>query len=126
MYTDLLTRIKNAQQAKKEKIRVPYSKVGFAILEILSKHDLIGEIAKKGRPVKRNIEIKLKYNDGGGAISGIKFVSKPSRRIYAGYAELRPIKQGYGLGIISTPKGIMTTKDAKKMKVGGELLFEIW
>lgn len=127
MYTDILIQLKNAQQARKEKVKVPYSKMDMAILEILSKHGLIGEVAKKGRTVKRNVEVKLNYDaQGHGAITDVKFISKPSRRIYAGYKDFKPIRQGYGWAVVSTPRGIMTTREAKKNKLGGQLLFEIW
>lgn len=126
MYIDLIIKIKNAQQAKKEKLKVPYSNMDMAILEILSKHGYVGEVVKKGRMPKRVVEIKLKYEDGRGAIDDVKIISKPSRRLYSSYALLRRVKQGYGLGLISTPKGVMTFQDAKKTKVGGQLLFEIW
>ena len=76
---------------------------------------------------RRVIEVELRYGeDGSGAIQDIRFVSVPSRRIYAGAKELRPVKQGYGLGVVSTPKGIMAYHEAKKANMGGELLFEIW
>ncbi len=126
MYTDLLIQIKNAQQARKEKVKVPYTKMDMAILEILSKNKLVGEVTKKGRPVKRNVENKLNYEDGHGVIHGIKCISKPSRRIYAGYQDIKPVKQGYGLGVISSSKGIVTTMEARKQKLGGQVLFEIW
>ncbi|OGY62805.1 MAG: 30S ribosomal protein S8 [Candidatus Harrisonbacteria bacterium RIFCSPHIGHO2_01_FULL_44_13] len=126
MYTNVLTQLKNAQQAKKERIRVPYSKMDMAVLEVLAKSGYLSEASKKGRLPKRIIEIKLKYEDGKGVISGIKFVSKPSRKLYVGYKELRPVKQGYGLAVISTSKGIMTAKEARNMKLGGEVLFEIF
>src|SRR3989338_1412473 len=126
MYTNVLTQLKNAQQAKKERIRVPYSKMDMAVLEVLAKSGYLSEASKKGRLPKRIIEIKLKYEDGKGVISGIKFVSKPSRKLYVGYKELMPVKQGYGLAVISTSKGIMTAKEARNMKLGGEVLFEIF
>ena len=126
MYTDLLIKIKNAQQAKKESIKTAYSKMDLVIAEILAANKYIKSVEKKGRMPKRAIEIKLRYVDGQGTISGLKFISKPSRRIYVGYKTLRPVRQGYGLGVISTPNGIMTTRNAKKAKVGGQLLFEIW
>jgi small subunit ribosomal protein S8 len=126
MYTDLLTQIKNAQAVKKEAIKIAFSNTDFIIAELLVKHDYLKEATKKGRMPKRVIEIILKYKDGKGVINGIKFISKPSRKIYMGYREIRPIKQGYGLRIISTSKGIMTDKEAKKMKLGGEVLFDIW
>lgn len=126
MYIDLIIKIKNAQQAKKEKLKVPYSNMDMAILEILSKYGYIGELAKKGRMPKRVIEIKLAYEDGLGVIGGVKIISKPSRRFYAGYTGIKLVKQGHGLGLISTPKGIMAFHEARKQKVGGQLLFEIW
>jgi len=78
MYIDLITKIKNAQQAKKEKIKVPYSNMDMAILEVLAKYGYVGELAKKGRMPKRVIEIKLMYEDGLGVIGGVKIISKPS------------------------------------------------
>lgn len=126
MYIDLLTKIKNAQQARKETLKVYYSNMDMAIADILVKENYIESAAKKGRVPKRVIEIKLKYKDKEGAITGVRFLSKPSRRLYAGYNDLRLIKQGYGTALISTPKGIMTYKEARRQKLGGEILFEIW
>lgn len=126
MYTDLLTQIKNAQAVKKEVIKVPFSNMDMVIAELLAKHGYLESAVKKGRMPKRIIEITLKYEKGKGAIEGIKFISITSRKIYSGYKNLKSVKQGYGLGIISTPKGVMTVKEAKKLKLGGEMLFEIW
>ncbi len=126
MYLDLLTKIKNAQKARKETLKVPYSNLDFAVAEVLAKNNYLDSVAKKGRMPKRVIEIKLRYEKGHGVITGTNILSKPSRRLYGGYKALRSVKQGYGLGVISTPKGVMTTKDARKEKVGGQLLFEIW
>ncbi len=127
MYIDLLIRIKNAQAAKKETIKVPFSNMDLAVAELLAKNDYLDDVQKKGRMPKRIIEIKLKYNDGGeGAIDGMRISSKPSQRVYAKASQLRPVRQGYGLGVISTPKGIMSYGDARKAKLGGQRLFEIW
>ncbi|HEY4475306.1 MAG TPA: 30S ribosomal protein S8 [Candidatus Paceibacterota bacterium] len=126
MYTDLLTRIKNSQAAKMEYVKVPFSNADFAIAELLAKRGYLESAAKKGRMPKRVIEIKLKYPDGKGAITGVKFKSKSSRRLYLGYRDLRPVKNSYGDSVISTSKGIMTGKEARKQKLGGEILFEIW
>ena len=68
----------------------------------------------------------MKYENGVGSVTDIKMVSKPSRRMYSGKEELRPVKNGYGISVVSTSKGIMTGGDAKKAGVGGEMLFEIW
>ena len=126
MYTNILTKIRNAQGAKLATVKIPFSGMDFSILEILATRGYVETVEKKGRNPKRVIDIKLKYVEGHGVIRGVKFVSTPSRRISRGYRELYSTLQGYGLGVISTPKGIMTVADARKAKLGGVLLFEIW
>ena len=127
MYTDLLVKIKNAQAARKEKIKVAFSNTDMAIVEVLVKHQFIESAEKKGRMPKRIIEIKPKYDaDKRGVIQGVQFLSKRSRRLYSGYRDLRPVRQGYGLLVLSTPHGIRSSQDARKEKVGGETLFKIW
>lgn len=126
MYIDLLTQIKNAQAVKKESIKVPYTKNDERILEILASRKYIAAYDKKGRAPKRVLSIDLKYEDGVGAIEGVRFVSRPSIHIYKGCDEIRPVKNGRGVAIVSTPKGIMTGENARKEKVGGEIFFEIW
>jgi small subunit ribosomal protein S8 len=121
MYTDLLVKIKNGQRARKEVIKTSHSKMDFSVAEILTKHKYISEVAKKGRSPKKFLEIKLS-----GRLNDFHFISKPSRRLYFGYNDLKSVKHGYGLGVISTSKGIMSTQDARKQKLGGELLFEVW
>lgn len=127
MYIDLLTKIKNAQAAKLSNVKVPFSKTDLVIAELLQKHNFVDSVEKKGRMPKRILDIKLRYSpEGSGAITGIEFLSKPSRRLYGGYRDLAPVLSGYGLLIVSTPKGIMTGSEAKKEKLGGALLFKIW
>ena len=126
MYIDLLVQLKNAQAVKKENIKFPYSKNDSAIAEILAANKFINTFEKKGRGIRRILDIKLKYDNNEGAISGLAIMSKSSRRIYLGYKEIKPVKYGYGIMIISTPMGIMTDKEARKNKVGGEALFKIW
>lgn len=126
MYIDLLTKLKNAQAVKKENVKVAHSKMDEKILELLKENDYIEDLEKKGKGTKRVLDIKLKYHNDKGVIEGIKFISKPSRRLYIGHKEIKPVRHGYGLLILSTPKGILTGKEAKKMKVGGEALFKIW
>lgn len=126
MYIDLLTQIRNAQAVKKESIKVPYTKNDERILEILTSRKYIAAYDKKGRAPKRVLSIDLKYENGAGAIEGVRFVSRPSIHIYKGCDEIRPVKSGRGLVIVSTPKGIMTGDQARREKVGGEIFFEIW
>ena len=126
MYQDLLTKIHNAQRAGKASMKAPFSNMDMAVAEILVARGFVAAASKKGRTPKRIIEVDMKYTDGAGAITGLKFLSVPSRRLYAGYKDLRRVRQGYGTAVISTPKGIMTADAARKQKLGGELLFEIW
>lgn len=127
MYHDALTRIKNAAARKYERVKVPYSRFDFQILEKLEKQGYLGQVSRKGRGVRRVIDVKLKYDEQGApAISGIKFVSRPSRRLYSGYRKVKGSRQGHGHYILSTPQGVLTDEEARKKKVGGQVLFEIW
>ncbi|MBI5079100.1 30S ribosomal protein S8 [Candidatus Wolfebacteria bacterium] len=125
-YIDLLTQLKNAQAVKKETVKSPYSKMDEKVLEVLLNNNYVESFEKKGKGAKKVLLIKIKYDNSGGVITGVKFISKPSRRLYVGYKDIRRVKSGYGLSVISTPTGIITGSQAKKLKVGGEILFEIW
>lgn len=126
MYHDLLSKVKNAGFARKESVLFPYSKADFAIAKILAKSGYVKEAQKKTINRKNFIEVKIGYEGKEPILKKFKVMSKASRRIYAGYQELKPVKNGYGLGVLSTSKGIMTVGEAKKSKLGGEYLFEIW
>ncbi len=127
---DMLIRIKNAQQAKQEHVLIPFSKNKLQIAEILKSAGFLTNVEKKTKKSKKSekdyILMQLKYKNGDGGISGIRIISKPSRRMYAGSKDIKPVRSGYGISILSTPKGIMTSEEAKKQNLGGELLFEIW
>lgn len=123
----MLTTIRNASAVKHESAMVPYSKVNFGILQILNKENWISEIELKKRGEQRLIVVNLKYNtDGTPAISAITRVSKPGKRIYRKWKELMSVRQGYGISILSTPSGIITGKEARSKKVGGEVLCQIY
>ena len=124
MHCDLIVRIKNADNSGKDSLIAPFSKADFAIAKILAQTWYIRDVQKKTMGKKYFLEIKLAR--GGKAIDGLKIVSKPGRRIYAGFNDIRAVRQGYGIGIISTSRGIMSDKEARKQKVGGEYLFEVW
>lgn len=126
MYISLLTQIKNAQQLNKPSLKVPYTTMDEAILNLLKEKKFISNVEKKGRSPRRILEITLAYEHGEGKIQGFKFISKPSRRMYKKYTELYPVRNTYGMSILSTSKGIMTHEEARKEKVGGQVLFEIW
>ena len=131
--TDMLNRIRNGQAVFKETVLVPFSKVKYEIAKILEKQGFLEKIENKGRKEKKALEITLKYEQDENTkkktcpiILGMKRVSKPGQRIYKRAKELKPIKGGYGIAIISTPEGLMTDKDARRKKLGGEVLCEIW
>lgn len=124
---DMLTRIRNAQSVGKTTVMVPFSQLLWNIAKVLEDKGFIGSIDKRGRKIKRAIECELKYEEGGRPrISGIKRVSTPGRRVYKKASELHPVREGFGITILSTPKGLRSSKDARKERVGGEVLLEIW
>jgi small subunit ribosomal protein S8 len=126
MYINLLTKIKNAQALRKDSVRFPYSKMDESVLGVLASDNYIGGFEKKGKNPKKYFEVSLLYKNGRPTISEVAFISKPSRRVYRKATELYPVKQGYGSAVISTSQGIMTDKEARKKKVGGQVLFYIW
>lgn len=124
---DFLVQIQNAAGARKAVVELPYSSLKEEVAKTLEREGYIAGIAKKGKGVKTTLEITLKYNeDSTPRVREAKRVSKPSRRMYSSYAELKPFKYGKGRRILSTPKGILTDVEAKEEKVGGEILFTIW
>jgi small subunit ribosomal protein S8 len=124
---DLLTRIKNGLRVKKKKIVAPYSKIKLAILKILLEKKLINDFKIKDEGVKKFFIINLKYDeDGEPFIEDLKRVSKPGRRVYAGYKDLKPLRSGFAFRIVSTSRGIMTDEEARKRKLGGEIICEVY
>ncbi|USN88341.1 MAG: 30S ribosomal protein S8 [Candidatus Nomurabacteria bacterium] len=124
---DLIVRLKNAGAVKKGTVSVPHSKLRKAVLDKLVQAGYIESVSEKGKQVQeKTLEVTLRYEQGAHRISGVKRVSKPGRRLYAGVADLHPVKFGKGHMILSTPAGILTNEEAKEKKVGGEQLFMIW
>jgi small subunit ribosomal protein S8 len=124
---DLINRLANAGAIKKHTVSVPFSMFKLAIAEKLKEIGLVKQIEKKGKKVKKTIDITLVYAENGTPlIQGVKRVSKPGRRLYRSVSEIVPVRYGHGHLILSTPKGIKTGLEARKEKVGGEALFEIW
>lgn len=128
---DLIIRIKNAYLARHEQLIVPGSKLKQAVLSVLKKEGYIKDFKVTKDGPKTFITITLKYtpdarNKPQPAIQGVKLVSKPGRRIYVGYDQIPPVLSGIGINILSTNKGILTGAQAKKAKVGGELICQVW
>ena len=123
---DMLTRIRNAGSAKHESVDVPASKMKKAIAEILLEEGYIKAYNVVEDGTQGTIHITLKYNNNEKAITGLKRVSKPGLRVYAGAQELPQVLRGLGIAIISTSKGVMTDKKARELNVGGEVLAFVW
>jgi small subunit ribosomal protein S8 len=124
--SDFITRLKNASMVGKESVVVPYSKLKHAVAEKLAERGYVGEVAKRGKKARKVLEVVLVDTKATAGIHEVVRVSKPGRRIYMPVSEIRPVRFGKGLLILSTPKGILTGEEARKEHVGGEALFKIW
>ena len=124
---DMLTRIRNANSSKNESVSVPCSKLRIEIAKILDKEGYIAGYEVIEDEIQGIIKINLKYGPGKQkVITGLKRVSKPGLRVYASKENLPKVLKGLGIAIISTSKGIMTDKEARKLNVGGEVLAFVW
>lgn len=126
MYYDTIIKVKNAQMARKESVLVPYSRVDHAVLRALAEKRFVKDVQRKTVGRRNMLEVRLKYEGGKPRIEGVKIMSKPGRRVYRPYAELKPVRQGFGIAILSTSKGVMSNVEARKQNVGGEYFFEVW
>jgi small subunit ribosomal protein S8 len=120
---DLLTRISNAVKAGHEQTSIPYSKLKVTILDVLKKNKFIADFKEVKKQSFNEIEVKLNPEL---QTLNLKRVSKPGQRIYLKKSQIMPVLHGFGVSIISTPKGVMTGDEARKNNVGGELICEIW
>ena len=123
---DMVARIRNGQNAGRESVAVPNSKLRAAVLAVLKEEGFIEDFQKQEIDEHRsNLVIKLKYVGGNGAIQDISVVSKPGRRVYSGSAKMPRDLNGLGIAIVSTPHGVMTDHKARIMNVGGEVLCKV-
>lgn len=124
---DMLTRIKNGYQARKDVVLLPWSKIKEEIGQILLKEGYLKDMKSKGTKAKDKVlELELKYEGRKPALNEIKRISKPGLRIYAKVTKIPRVRFGFGITIVSTPKGLMIGKEAKKKKLGGEIICQIW
>ena len=124
---DMLTRIRNANQMRYSEVEVPTSKIKVEIARILKEEGFISEYKIKKNPVQNIIVLNLKYGENKErVITGLKRISKPGLRVYAKSEEVPRVLNGLGIAVLSTSKGIMTDKEARKQKLGGEVLAYIW
>ena len=123
---DMLARLKHSQMRNHKKIEMPSSKFKVKIAEILKSEGYIIDYEVKSDQNKSNLLINLKYSSGNPVISSIERISKPGRRIFSSAESLPKVNNGLGIAIISTPKGVMTDIDARKQKVGGEVICKVF
>lgn len=123
---DILNMIKNASRAGHETVAFPFSKIKFEIVTCLEKAGYVKDVQKKTKKNTPMIEVGIVYVDGSPRIHDIERVSKVSRRQYVGVGDLKSVRNGMGTLVLSTPKGILTDKEARKEHVGGELILSIW
>lgn len=123
---NFLTIIRNGVLASKTIVRAPYSVMKYQVAQILKDEGFIRDVVVEEDEGKKNIKVSLKYVQGESVIHDITRISKPSRRMYKGFANIDPVIGGLGISILSTNQGIMTDKKAKQLSVGGEVVCTVW
>jgi small subunit ribosomal protein S8 len=124
---DMLARIRNAGGARHAQMTCPSSKLKLAVAKVLSDEGFVGEVSSDGDEKKPTMTIDLRYQDDGRLmIEGMRRVSKPGRRIYVGANDVKQVRAGLGMAILSTSKGVLCDRDARAQKVGGEVICEVW
>lgn len=123
---DMLTRIRNGQQARKDSVLTPASKLRARVLDVLQREGFIRGYSSVLDGVHQNLRIDLKYFEGKPAIQHLARVSKPGRRVYSGATELPRVRNGLGITIVSTPKGVLSDAEAREQNVGGEVLCQVF
>lgn len=123
---DMLTRVRNAQNAQKKNVVVPYSRTKESILKVFSEEGYVGDVTTEGEGAAKVLRVTLKYFGGRGVIENLERISRPGLRIYRGKDELPRINAGLGVAVISTPQGVMTDRAARAAGQGGEVLCKIY
>ena len=123
---DMLTRIRNGQQARKDSILTPASKLRVRVLDVLQREGYIRGYSEEELAGQKGLRIELKYFEGQPAIQHVARVSKPGRRVYSGASDLPRIRNGLGMTIVSTPRGVLSDAEARDQNVGGEVLAEVF
>ena len=123
---DMLTRIRNGQQAKKDSVLTPASKLRAHVLDVLQREGYIRGYSEEELAGQKGLRIELKYVEGQPAIQHLARVSKPGRRVYSGSSDLPRIRNGLGMTIVSTPRGVLSDAEARDQNVGGEVLAEVF
>ena len=123
---DMLTRIRNGQQARKDSVLSPASKLRVRVLDVLQREGYIRGYSEEPMGPAKGLRIELKYFEGQPAIRHLSRISKPGRRVYSGSQELPRVRNGLGITIVSTPRGVLSDAEARDQNVGGEVLAEVF
>ncbi len=123
---DMLTRIRNGQRARKDSVLTPASKLRVRVLDVLQREGYIRGYSEEQMGPAAGIRIELKYFEGQPAIKHLARISKPGRRVYSGSQELPRVRNGLGITIVSTPRGVLSDAEAREQNVGGEVLAEVF
>ncbi len=124
---DMITRIRNGGQARLKRVEMPEYRLKREVARVLQEQGYISSFSSDGDPKKPMLTVEVRYNAGSEPmIQGIQRVSRPSRRVYVGWQEIPKVRNGLGIAILSTPRGILTDEQAREAHVGGEILAEVW
>jgi small subunit ribosomal protein S8 len=123
---DMLTRVRNAINARQNEVDIPASKVKRAIAQVLVDEGYVQGLEELAEGPQGLLRLKLKYKSGKSVIANLQRVSKPSRRVYVGHDQIPKALSGLGVNILSTPQGVMSDRSARQAKVGGEILCAVW
>ena len=124
---DMITRIRNGGQARLKRVEIPESRLKREVARVLQEQGYISNFSSDDDPKKPMLTVEVRYNEGSEPmIQGIQRVSRPSRRVYVGWQEIPKVRNGLGIAILSTPRGILTDEQAREAHVGGEILAEVW
>lgn len=124
--SDMLTRVRNALMLRKDSVEVPHSKIKKEVSRVLKENGYITDFFEVSDDKFKKIKLVLKYHEGRSVIQGLKRVSTPGRRVYVGTQEVPRVMGGMGVAVVSTSRGILTGHQARRLKVGGELLCYVW
>lgn len=123
---DFLTRIRNAYRAGHKDVHVRYAVLSEKVAKVMADEGYLDDVQVVGEGTRKSLVIKIKYVDGNSVITGLERISKPSKRVYVGHREIRPVMNGLGLSILSTPAGVISDANARKQNVGGEVICNVW
>lgn len=124
--SDMLTRLRNGATVHAKIVTMPMSNMKFAIAKLLQSEGYLSGVETYNEGVHPMLRLELSYDEHGSRITALKRVSKPGLRVYVKAEELRPVRSGFGLAILSTPNGLMTSQEARKRRLGGELICEVY